>query len=77
MYFVMQTWNHFEVVIGRNLSSFHGDSIFQVVVIFSVLSLFLYFIVYAFTLPETGQAPDYSWLKVIKGSNLSVLKMKA
>ena len=37
---------------------------FQVVVIFSVLSLFLYFIVYAFSLPETGQGPDYSWLKV-------------
>ena len=34
------------------------------VVIFSVLSLFLYFIVYAFSLPETGQGPDYSWLKV-------------
>ena len=43
---------------------FKLKSTLQVVVIFSVLSLFLYFIVYAFTLPETGQAPDYSWLKV-------------
>ncbi len=37
---------------------------FQVVVVFLVVSLFLYFILYAFTLPEYGRAPDYSWLKV-------------
>ena len=30
---------------------------------FCVVSLFLYFILYAFTLPEYGRPPDYSWLK--------------
>ena len=34
------------------------------IVVFCVVSLFLYFILYAFTLPEYGRPPDYSWLKV-------------